>query len=114
VDQVEARMRELFDKLENPVVTNLTATYSGVADITPATLPDLYRGEPVVIAAKVGTPKGTLEIKGMIGDRPWVVRLPVANAAPGQGISKLWARRKIADAEVARTLKQIPQEEADR
>jgi Ca-activated chloride channel homolog len=114
VDQVEARMRELFDKLENPVVTNLTATYSDEADITPATLPDLYRGEPVVLAAKVGSLTGMLEIKGMIGDRPWVVRLPVAGAAQGQGISKLWARRKIADAEVARTLKQIPQEEADR
>jgi Ca-activated chloride channel family protein len=105
VDQVEARMRELFDKLENPVVTNLTATYSGVADISPAMLPDLYRGEPVVLAAKVASFNGALEIKGMIGDRPWVVRLPVADAAQGRGISKLWARRKIADAEVARTLR---------
>jgi Ca-activated chloride channel family protein len=114
VDQVEARMRELFDKLENPAVTGLTATYSGEVDVTPAVLPDLYRGEPVVLAAKVGTLTGTLEIKGNIGDRPWVVRLPVANAAQGQGISKLWARRKITDAEVARTLNQIQQDEADR
>ncbi len=113
VDQVEARMRELFDKLENPVVTGLTAAYSGEADITPAVLPDLYRGEPVVLAAKVASLTGTLEIKGNIGDRPWVVRLPVANAAQGQGISKLWARRKITDAEVARTLNQISQDEAD-
>ena len=73
--------------------------------MTPAVLPDLYRGEPVVLAAKVGSLAGTLEIKGRIGDRPWVVRLPVANAAQGQGLSKLWARRKIADAEVARTLR---------
>jgi Ca-activated chloride channel family protein len=113
VDQVEARMRELFDKLENPIVTGLTATYSGEADITPALLPDLYRGEPVVLAAKVASATGTIEIKGTIGDRPWVVRLPLANAAQGQGISKLWARRKIADAEVARTLNQISQDEAD-
>jgi len=113
VDQVEARMRELFDKLENPAVTGLTATYSADADITPAALPDLYRGEPVVLAARVASLTGTIEIKGTIGDRPWVARLPVANAAEGQGISKLWARRKIADAEVARTLNQISQDEAD-
>ena len=31
--------------------------------------------------------------------------LPLANAAEGKGLSKLWARRKIADAEVARTLR---------
>jgi Ca-activated chloride channel homolog len=114
VDQVETRMRALFDKLENPVVTGLTAVYTGEADMTPAILPDLYRGEPVVLAAKVSSLNGTLEISGRIGDRPWEVRLPVANAAEEQGLSKLWARRKIADAEVARTLGQATPEETDR
>jgi Ca-activated chloride channel family protein len=114
VDQVETRMRALFDKLENPVVTGLAAAYSGEADMTPAALPDLYRGEPVVLAARVNSLAGTLTIGGRIGDRPWEVRLPVANAAEGQGLSKVWARRKIADAEVARTLHQATPEEADR
>jgi Ca-activated chloride channel family protein len=114
VDQVETRMRALFDKLENPVVTGLTATFSGDADVTPGVLPDLYRGEPVVLAAKVGSLTGTLEIAGRIGDRPWVARLLVANAAPGEGLSKLWARRKITDAEIARTLRQATPEETDR
>ncbi|HEY2137913.1 MAG TPA: marine proteobacterial sortase target protein, partial [Xanthobacteraceae bacterium] len=113
VEQVETRMHELFDKLENPAVTGLTAIYSEAADVTPGVLPDLYRGEPVVLAARVGSLAGTFEIKGRIGDRPWIVRLPVANAAPGQGLSKLWARRKIADAEVARTLGEATQEETD-
>jgi Ca-activated chloride channel family protein len=114
VDQVEERMRALFDKLENPIVTGLTATYSDTADTTPSALPDLYRGEPVVIAAKVGSLTGTLEIAGRIGDRPWVVKLPLANAAEGKGLSKLWARRKIADAEVAQTLHQATPEETDK
>src|SRR5690349_15340779 len=69
VDQVETRMRALFDKLENPVVTGLTATTSGESDMTPAVLPDLYRGEPIVLAAKLGSLAGTLEISGRIGDR---------------------------------------------
>src|SRR5215475_8166618 len=56
---------------------------------------------------------GTLEIKGLIGNRPWVVTLPLENAAEGSGLSKLWARRKIADAEVARTMRTITPEEAD-
>src|SRR5882757_1978325 len=114
VDQVEERMRALIAKLESPAVTNLAATFSDVrADATPGVLPDLYCGEPLALAAKVSALTGTLEVKGMIGDQPWVVTLPLAGAAEGRGLSKLWARRKIADAEVARTLRQITPDEAD-
>jgi Ca-activated chloride channel family protein len=115
VDQVEERMRELFAKLENPAVMNLTAKFSeAVADFTPAAIPDLYRGEPLVLAAKLDKLKGSVEIKGRIGDRPWVVTLPLANAAEGKGLSKLWARRKISDAEIARTTRQVSPEDADK
>ena len=38
----------------------------------------------------------------------------MANAAEGKGLSKLWARRKIADAEVARTTRQATPEDADK
>jgi Ca-activated chloride channel homolog len=113
-EQVEERMRGLFGKLESPAVTNLTAAFSAARpDSTPAILPDLYRGEPVALAVKLSALAGTLEIKGMIGDRPWVVTLPLANAAEGSGLSKLWARRKIADSEIARTLRQVTPDEAD-
>ncbi len=81
--------------------------------MTPVVLPDLYRGEPVALTARMGALSGTLEIKGLIGDRPWLVTLPLENAAQGSGLSKLWARRKITDAEVARTLRTITPEEAD-
>jgi Ca-activated chloride channel family protein len=115
VEQVEERMRALIEKLESPAVTNLTATFSAApADVSPVVLPDLYRGEPVALTAKVGALTATLEVKGLIGDRPWIVTLPLANAAEGVGLSKLWARRKIADAEVARTLRKITPDEADK
>jgi Ca-activated chloride channel family protein len=115
VEQVEERMRGLFAKLENPVVTGLTAKFSDAkADLTPAALPDLYHDEPLVLAAKLDKLEGSVEIKGRIGDRTWVVTLPLANAAEGKGLSKLWARRKIADAEIARTMRQIAPEEADK
>ena len=115
VDQVEERMRDLFSKLENPAVTGLTAKFSDTAaDFTPTVIPDLYRGEPLVLAAKLDKLKGSVEIKGRIGDRPWVVTLPLANAAEGKGLSKLWARRKISEAEVARTTRQMSPEEADK
>jgi Ca-activated chloride channel homolog len=115
IDQVEGRMRELFGKLENPAVTQLSVTFSDTkADVTPAMLPDLYRGEPLVLAARLGTLVGTMEIKGRIGDRPWSITLPLANAAGGRGLSKLWARREIADAEVAQTMRTLTAEEANK
>ena len=115
VEQVDERMRGLFAKLENPAVTNLTAKFSdAAADITPAAIPDVYRDEPLVLAAKLDKLQGSVEIKGRVGDRPWVVTLPLANAAEGKGLSKLWARRKIADAEVARTTRQEAPENADK
>ncbi len=66
------------------------------------------------MAAKVSALEGTMEIKGRIGDRPWTVTLPIAKAAEGKGLSKLWARRKIADAEVAKTLRKATPEETDK
>ncbi|WP_315769368.1 MULTISPECIES: marine proteobacterial sortase target protein [unclassified Bradyrhizobium] len=115
VDQVEERMRGLFAKLENPAVIGLVASFSNAsADLTPAIIPDLYRDEPLVLAAKLDKLEGSLQIKGRIGDRPWTVTLPLADAAEGKGLSKLWARRKISDAEVARTTRQITPDEADK
>jgi Ca-activated chloride channel family protein len=114
-DQVETRMRALFEKLESPAVTNLTVNFSEAqADITPAVAPDLYRGEPLVMAAKLSALSGSMEVRGRIGDRPWSATIPLANAAEGKGLSKLWARRKIADAEVAKTLRKTSPEETDK
>jgi Ca-activated chloride channel family protein len=42
------------------------------------------------------------------------VKLPLAQAANGAGISKLWARRKIAEYEVDATLGRIDQAAADK
>lgn len=115
VEQVEERMRGLFAKLENPAVTGLTVKFSDAnADVTPAIIPDIYRDEPLVLAAKLDKLAGSLEIKGRVGDRRWSVTLPLQNAAEGKGLSKLWARRKIGDAEVARTLREMTPEDTDK
>jgi Ca-activated chloride channel homolog len=115
VEQVEERMRGLFARLENPAVTGLTAKFSdAAADVAPAIIPDVYRDEPLVLAAKLDKLSGSLEIKGRVGDRPWSVTLPLQNAAEGNGLSKLWANRKIADAEVARAMREMTPDEADK
>ncbi|CAN7439469.1 marine proteobacterial sortase target protein [Pararhizobium sp. LjRoot255] len=102
-DQVAARMGELFDKLENPAMTDIAVTFDGAnaLDITPNPMPDLYRGEPVVLTAQLDgvTLAGKLQITGKTGDQPWRVEMDIAKASEGKGIAKLWARRKIDDLE---------------
>ncbi len=103
--QVTARMDGLFNKLGQPVVTNLSAELTSAKGLlTPSQLPDLYAGEPVLMMAEGTGLSGDLVISGQIGDTPWTVTLPVAAAAEGKGISKLWAKRKINDIEVAMTM----------
>ena len=113
-DQVAERTRELFAKLESPVATDLAARFSeGGADLTPDPLPDLYRGEPLILAARLPASGGTLTVSGRIGDRPWQQTLDLAEAAPGAGVSKAWARAKITDAETARITGRTTTENAD-
>ena len=42
------------------------------------------------------------------------MKLPLTKAAEGKGLSKLWARRKITDAEVALTMRNIQPEAANK
>lgn len=113
--QVEDRMRELFAKLENPAVTDLKASFDQVqAEVTPAMLPDIYQGEPVLILMKMPERKGALTLSAKVGGRDWRVTLPLAKAEAGSGIARLWARRRIDDAEVAQTMGAITPVEADK
>ena len=114
IDQVAERTRALFAKLESPVVTDLSARFSepGI-DATPDLLPDLYRGEPVVIAAKLGRVAGTLTLRGRVGRQPWEQVVDLAAAVPGAGIGKVWARARIGAAETARLTGRLPAATAD-
>ncbi|WP_162918832.1 marine proteobacterial sortase target protein [Taklimakanibacter deserti] len=113
--QVEDRMRELFAKLENPAVTNLKAEFDQAqAEVTPSPLPDVYQGEPVMVLMKMPDRKGMLKLRAEVAGRDWTLALPLDKAEKGEGIAKLWARRKIDDAEVAQTMGTITPEEADK
>lgn len=113
--QVEDRMRALFAKLENPAVTGLKAQFSAAtAEVTPAMLPDVYQGEPVMVLMKMPERKGDLTLSAKVAGRDWRLTLPLGEAETGAGIAKLWARRKIDDAEVAQTMGTITPLEADK
>lgn len=102
--EVAERMGDFFEKLENPVMTGLSVQGVGanLSEVSPDPLPDLYNGEPIVLAARAGSATGTLQITGDYAGQPWQVALDLEKAKDGEGIGKLWARRKIASLEAGR------------
>jgi Ca-activated chloride channel family protein len=100
-DAVEARLGELFQKLEQPVLTGIALSWPLAAkgvEVYPSPLPDLYRGEPVAFAARLpsGSPLlGRVEIAGALAGRPWSATLDLGAAQPSVGVAALWGRAKI-------------------
>lgn len=94
-DSVLDSMARLFAKIERPQITNLALLGAdGTADMLPETLPDLYDGEPVVVAFK-GNADGAMTLRGVRGGRPWSMAVPVSTGGEAAGVANLWARRKI-------------------
>ncbi len=103
-EQVKERMAQLFTKLENPALTDLAAVWPNGQEVEawPNPLPDLYLGEPIILAARMDDASGTFKLKGTFDGQPWELRLPLAKAAERPGVAKLWARKKIASLEAMR------------
>jgi Ca-activated chloride channel family protein len=96
VGQTGEKMRELFGKIDSPVVTDIDILWPDAqAEWYPRPIRDLYGGEPLVVAARVATLGGEVLITGYRGEDPWEVRIPVEAMEGRGGIHQLWARRKI-------------------
>lgn len=98
IEEVGARMGELFAKLEAPVLKGLEVRWpDGVqVEAWPARLPDLYAGEPVVIAAALDRLQGEVRLAGERDARRWEADIPLAPAPAAQGMGTVWAREKVS------------------
>jgi Ca-activated chloride channel family protein len=95
---VQERMSALFDKLDAPLVTDLELRWPAGARVEqiPAPLPDLYRGDPLLVTAKLSQLQGEVVVSGRSGGQPWQRRIALAAAAPERnGIAARWARGRI-------------------
>ncbi len=94
--EVANKMGELFAKLESPVLQDLRVSWDARAVETwPKRLPDLYAGEPILIAARMSKKAGAVVLSGRRGDEDIVLDVPVQGGALHPGIARLWARRKV-------------------
>lgn len=97
IEEVEQKMTALFSKLESPVLKSLQVDWpqGARAESWPARLPDLYAGEPVVVAASLERLEGEARVSGLRDGRVWEARVPLGRNTGATGVGSLWARGKV-------------------
>ncbi len=98
VNEVKEKMDALFRKLEHPVLTEIQLEGTGLAgaELFPSRIPDLYDGEPIVVAMKHTQLPDDVTIQGGKGSTPWKTTVSVKQSTSREGLSVYWARQKIA------------------
>lgn len=94
--EVKRKMGELFEKIESPVLSRVEIDWRATdVEEHPRRLPDLYVGEPLVVAAKLRELPTSIRVDGRLRGRPWAVDVELPSPVVEKGVAKLWAKRKI-------------------
>ena len=94
--QVKERMGELFAKLDAPVLTAIELHSSDpTSESWPSLVPDVYLGEPAVVAVRLQDPKATITLTGRTQGSTWSKQLTLPPSSTDEGIARLWGRQKI-------------------
>jgi Ca-activated chloride channel homolog len=108
-EPTEPVVERIYEKLRQPALVDLAVEFTGleVRALAPATLPDLFVGEPVVLFGRYeGALAGHAVVRGRRGDT--VVELPVALRTARDedvdGVRAMWARQRIDALELDPTL----------
>lgn len=97
--EVQERMNTLFRKLENPAMRNLRLTRNDGKPLAvlPERLPDLYLGEPLLLALKAPGLTGGLVVEGERDGTPWRHQVTLDQGGAHKDLHRLWARRQIRE-----------------
>jgi Ca-activated chloride channel homolog len=97
VSEVQEKMTALFRKLESPALTDLKLDLPGItgAEVLPDPVPDLYIGEPVVVAFRAATLPPHAVLRGRLGTTTWEREVAFQRAAENAGLATHWGRAKI-------------------
>jgi Ca-activated chloride channel family protein len=96
-EEVAERMEALLRKLDTVALSDIELVLPRGVDVEayPNPLPDLYEGEPVVVALELDAPLAWASVRGMRGDEPWESIVGRRDEEQRPGVHVLWARRKI-------------------
>lgn len=98
-DEVSEKMELLFTRMEQAVLTDLVVELEGVegevVQMLPEQLPDLYRGEPVVISMKMRQIPTRAVLRGRFNAQPWESEIALKGGREQAGLGTLFGRRMI-------------------
>ncbi len=105
VEEIEARMNSFLERIDRPVMTDLSLQWEGAApaeahptETYPQRFPDLYAGEPLFVSFRIGSSQAVARavLTGQVAGGPLRIELGVASdAARGSGVATRWARAKV-------------------
>lgn len=104
LNEVGEKMGTLFEQLSRPAATDLTVQWPAQVEAWPERLPDLYLGQPLMVAVKFleGVPSGEVKVSALIAGQQWEQSMLIGGGADPEtmaghnGVASLWARAKIA------------------
>lgn len=104
VSEVTEKMLALFEQISTPLATDLKVSWPATVESYPQRVPDLYSGEPVLVAFKINgdAAYGDIEVRGRLANKTWSRHLQMQSAERYEeghvpsGVASIWARRKIA------------------
>lgn len=96
---VKTAMDRQLTRMESPMLADIALDWQGSTAAVHSQRPgDLYRGEPLILAARMEQPAGSVTVSGAGPDpsQPrWQTKLELENAVPAPGIHRYWARKRI-------------------
>ena len=93
--QVQLRMGELVAQLTRPVLHDIELHWPEDVEFLPQRMPDLYAGEPLLIAARADKLRGDLLVTGLSNGQAWQQVLPLESFQAAQGVAAFWGRQAI-------------------
>ncbi|WP_394211325.1 marine proteobacterial sortase target protein [Enterovibrio calviensis] len=99
LNEVNAVMKPLFDKLSSPIMKDIDVKWQNgkPVDAWPSPISDLYQSQPLTLAFVIPEDAETLTLSGQLNDDKWTYEISLAdmNAEKANGIDVLWARNQI-------------------
>jgi Ca-activated chloride channel homolog len=97
LDDVDEKMTALFTKLERVALSDVLLDWPAAVELYPHRIPDVYAGEPLVLAASFPAAPDRPLIATAFGQAAGMPWRQTVGGSPSElpGIAALWARRKI-------------------
>jgi Ca-activated chloride channel family protein len=116
-EDTRAAVGRFHDRIARPLLTDVTVDWNGldVEDQVPAAIPDLFLGQPLVVAARYGRPgRAVVTVHARKAGQP--VSFPVPVTLPERdearpAVASVWARARIA--ELSRQLLRLRDSDAE-